>query len=345
MENLRLKVCKEGRLVQNKKNILIYFTLGILLLLTGCQSKAVSEKNEKGDLTIQIGIQQGLSPLLLAQKKGWFEEEFEKVGVKVKWTEFQSGPPYFEAIASNRLDFGEVGNSPVISAQAANIEFTEIANTSYARKGTGILVKKDSKITSIKDLKGKKVAVAKGSSAFNLLYRALEKAGLDAKDVGVIQLQPDEAQPAFESGSVDAWAIWDPFISLHTLKKGAKVIVDGDTLNIPSPEFIVARTKFAKEHPELVVTFLKVYEKARVWQESHFEEAVNIYASAKKIDPEIVKEVFHHDKPILVPITKDIIKEQQKTADFQYKLHSIKKKIKPAEVVDNTYIEKALKSE
>ncbi len=82
-----------------------------------------------------------------------------------------------------------------------------------------------------------------------------------------------------------------------------------------------------------------------MWQESHFEEAVNIYASAKKIDPEIVKEVFHHDKPILVPITKDIIKEQQKTADFQYKLHSIKKKIKPAEVVDNTYIEKALKSE
>ena len=58
---------------------------------------------------MQIGIQQGLSPLLLAQKKGWFEEEFKKEGVKVKWTEFQSGPPYFEAIASNRLDFGEVG--------------------------------------------------------------------------------------------------------------------------------------------------------------------------------------------------------------------------------------------
>ncbi len=79
----------------------------------------------------------------------------------MKWTEFQSGPPYFEAIASNRLDFGEVGNSPVISAQAAGIEFTEIANTSYARKGTGILVQKDSKITSVKDLKGKKIAVAK----------------------------------------------------------------------------------------------------------------------------------------------------------------------------------------
>ena len=75
---------------------------------------------------MQIGIQQGLSPLLLAQKKGWFEEEFKKEGVKVKWTEFQSGPPYFEAIASNRLDFGEVGNSPVISAQEAGMGLTEI---------------------------------------------------------------------------------------------------------------------------------------------------------------------------------------------------------------------------
>lgn len=138
-----------------KKFKVLSFTLAISLFLFGCEKSTASSKKE--DVTMQIGIQQGLSPLLLAQKKGWFEEEFKKEGVKVKWTEFQSGPPYFEAIASNRLDFGEVGNSPVISAQAAGIGFTEIANTSYARKGTGILVQKDSKITSIKELKGKKL--------------------------------------------------------------------------------------------------------------------------------------------------------------------------------------------
>ncbi|QIW18340.1 aliphatic sulfonate ABC transporter substrate-binding protein [Bacillus thuringiensis] len=324
-----------------KKCKVLSFALVISLFLLGCEKSTASSKKE--DVTIQIGIQQGLSPLLLAQKKGWFEEEFKKERVKVKWTEFQSGPPYFEAIASNRLDFGEVGNSPVISAQAAGIEFTEIANTSYARKGTGILVQKDSKITSVKDLKGKKIAVAKGSSAFNLLYRALEKEGINAKDVNVIQLQPDEAQPAFESGSVDAWAIWDPFISLQ-LNKGAKGIADGELLNVSSPEFLIARTKFAKEHPELVEKFLKVYEKARVWQESNLDEAIKIYTSAKKIDAEIVKEVFDHDKPILVPVTKEIIAEQQKTADFQYKLGSIKKEIKTDKVVDNSFVEKALKA-
>ncbi|MED2811573.1 NrtA/SsuA/CpmA family ABC transporter substrate-binding protein, partial [Bacillus thuringiensis] len=138
-----------------KKFKVLSFALAISMFLLGCEKSTASSKKE--DVTIQIGIQQGLSPLLLAKKKGWFEEEFKKEGVKVKWTEFQSGPPYFEAIASNRLDFGEVGNSPVISAQAAGIGFTEIANTSYARKGTGILVQKDSKIASVKDLKGKKI--------------------------------------------------------------------------------------------------------------------------------------------------------------------------------------------
>lgn len=294
-----------------KKFKVLSFALAISMFLLGCEKSTASSKKE--DVTIQIGIQQGLSPLLLAKKKGWFEEEFKKEGVKVKWTEFQSGPPYFEAIASNRLDFGEVGNSPVILAQAAGIGFTEIANTSYARKGTGILVQKDSKIASV-------------------------------KDVNVIQLQPDEAQPAFESGSVDAWAIWDPFISLHTLNKGAKVVVDGETLNVSSPEFLITRTKFAKEHPELVEKFLKVYEKARVWQDANLDEAIKVYTSVKKIDAEIVKEVFNHDKPILVPVTKEIIAEQQKTADFQYKLGSIKKEIKTEKVVDNSFVEKALKA-
>lgn len=107
------------------------------------------------------------------------------------------------------------------------------------------------------------------------MYRALDKEGINAKDVNVIQLQPDEAQPAFESGSVDAWAIWDPFISLHTVNKGAKVITDGERLNVSSPEFLIARTKFAKEHPELVEKFLKVYEKARVWQDENLDEAIS----------------------------------------------------------------------
>jgi sulfonate transport system substrate-binding protein len=155
-----------------KKTGVLGFIL-ILILLAGCSATEKKTADAKGEkVTVNIGIQQSLGPLLIAQKKGWYEEAFAKVGAKVKWTEFQSGPPHFEAMASDRLDFGQVGNSPVVAAQAANISFKEISNSNDGLKGNAILVQKNSPIKSLKDLKGKKIAVAKGSSGFNLLYRA-----------------------------------------------------------------------------------------------------------------------------------------------------------------------------
>jgi sulfonate transport system substrate-binding protein len=323
------------------KKLGLVVLLSVVLAVAGCSSSSANTKQKVK--TINIGIQQSLGPLLLAKNKGWFEEEFEKIGVKVKWTEFQSGPPHFEGIASDRLDFGQVGNSPVISAQGADIPFLEISNASDGLKGNAIVVQKNSEINTIKDLKGKKVAVAKGSSGFNFLYRAIDEAGLKPNDLEIIQLQPDEAQPAFENGSVDAWAIWEPFISVQEIKNEARVLENGESLGIYSPGFTIVREKFAKENSDLVVHFLKVYEKARVWQNENFDETVEIFAKEKKIDPEIVKRVLENNPPLNIPITNEIIAEQQKTADFQYSLNVIKKKIDTGNVVNNSYIEKALK--
>ncbi|MGJ7919784.1 aliphatic sulfonate ABC transporter substrate-binding protein [Neobacillus sp. LXY-4] len=330
-----------------KKIIILSLILFLSIsLFAGCSSigkkqETASVKNEK--VTITIGIQQILGPLMLARNKGWFEEEFAKLGVDVKWSEFQSGPPHFEAMASDRLDFGQVGNSPVLAAQAAGIPFKEIASISEGLKGNAIIVQKGSSIKTLKDLKGKKVAVAKGSSGFNLLYQAIDKAGLKPEDVEIIQLQPDEAQPAFETGAVDAWAIWDPFISLQQLKNGARVLANCESVNVVSPSFTIVREKFAKEHPELVVEFLKVYEKALKWQNEHPEEAIKIFAEEKKLAPEVVEQVLENTTSINVPIDKKIINSQQETADFQYSLKAINQKIDTKQVVDNSYIKKALK--
>ncbi len=318
-----------------------------LSLLAGC-SKTESKKEKANatakseNVTVNIGIQQIIGPLLLAKDKGWFEEGFAKVGAKVTWAEFQSGPPHFEAMASDRLDFGQVGNSPVVSAQAAGIDFKEIDTISKGLKGNAILVQKNSSIKNVKDLKGKKVAVAKGSSAFNLLYRAIDQVGLKPGDIEIIQLQPDEAQPAFETGSVDAWAIWDPYISVQSTKNNARVLADGDTLNVVSPSFTIVRGKFADEHPELVVEFLKIYEKALRYQNEHTEEAIGIYSKEKKISPEVVKQVLRNSVAINLPVDENIVKAQQDTADFQYSLKAINQKINASKVVDNKFINKAL---
>ncbi|MFL0541115.1 aliphatic sulfonate ABC transporter substrate-binding protein [Bacillus safensis] len=322
---------------------MIVIFLSLLLVLAGCDQAADGSENKVKE--IRIGIQQSLSPLLLAKKKGWFEQSFEKEGVKVKWVEFQSGPPQFEGLAANQLDFTQVGNSPVIAGQAAGIDFKEIGLSQDGLKANGILVNKNSEIQKVEDLKGKKIAVAKGSSGFDFLYKVLDQAGLSAKDVQIIQLQPDEAISAFENGSVDAWSIWEPFLSLETIKKGAKLLVNGEATDLYSPGFTLVRTQFADQHPELVVKFLKVYDHAVKWQKSHPEEAVTLYARLKNLDKKVVTQVLNNTEPLNKPISKKIINAQQHTADFQYKKKAIQRKIDVNQVVDNSFIEKMLKEE
>ncbi|MEM1505454.1 aliphatic sulfonate ABC transporter substrate-binding protein [Domibacillus sp. 8LH] len=312
-------------------------------LLAACSAKTSGEQQEVKE--INIGIQQSLSPLWIAKEKGWFEEEFEKEGIKVKWTEFQSGPPQFEGLAAGKLDFSQVGNSPVIGGQAADVPFKEIALSQDGLKANAILVKKGSSIQSIKDLKGKKVAVAKGSSGFAFLHKALKDAGVSPDDVEIIQLQPDEAMPAFENGSVDAWSIWEPFISLQTIENGAEILANGETLHSYSPGFTLVRSEFAEAHPEQVEKFLSVYNKTVEWQKKNRDEAVSIYAKLKELDENVVESVLNNTEPLNEPITKDIIETQQETADFQYKLGVIDKEIDVSEVVDNQFIEKVKKEE
>lgn len=337
------------------KKLKWFFVLSLIALvsafLAACSSESStnetngssSEKEEKQPIEVNIGIQQSIWPILAAKEKGWFEEEFKKVGAKVNWVEFQSGPAYFEAIATDRLDFGRVGNIPVLVGQAADIPFKEIALASSGEKGDAILIPKGSPIKSVKDLKGKKVAVAKGSSSYGLLYRALEANGLNPEDVEIIQLQPDEAQPAFETGSVDAWVIWEPFQSIQVVKNGAKVLANGVSEKTSSPGFQIVRTKFAEEHPELVELYLKVTEKATRWQNENLEEAIDLYAELKDTDKEVIRQVLENSQPSNTPITEEIVEEQQKTTELLYELGGIKKTFDASKVVDNSYIENVLK--
>jgi len=329
-----------------KKASYLLSVILLIFVIAACgapSSTNSSSEGKVGEVTVNIGVQQSIWPILLAKEKGWFEEEFEKAGAKVKWVEFQSGPSYFEAIASNRLDFGRVGNIPVLAGQSGGIKFEEIATASTGELGDAIIVPQDSSIKTADDLKGKKIAVAKGSSAYGLLYRLLEKEDIKPSELEIIQLQPDEAQPAFETGSVDAWAIWEPYQSIQVINKKAKVIATGKDIGSYSPGFQIVRTEFAKEHPELVELYLKVTEKATRWQNEHKDEAIKIYADLKNTDEEIISRVLENSVPENTPISDDIIKEQQITADLLVKTGGLTKKLDVTEVVNNSYIENVLK--
>jgi ABC transporter, substrate-binding protein, aliphatic sulfonates family len=306
-------------------------------------SEPASEQPSYDGVTVKIGVQGKGGLFGKAQEEKWFETAFEALGAKVEWVEFQSGPPMIEAMASNHLDFAGMGNMPPISAQAAGVEFKIVSQLLDGKNNVAIIVPTESEIKSIADLKGKKVAVTKGSNAYNFLYRVLEKAGLKESDIQEIQLQPDETQPSFEGGKVDAWAVWDPYISLNTLSGKARVLADGESEGVLSPSFQLVRGDFAKEYPELVTLYLKTFEQALQWEKSNQDEAFQRYADERSIPLELVKGIQSRSASINIPVSDEIIAGQQDTADFQFGLGTIRKQINVSEVFDNQYIEEALK--
>lgn len=330
-----------------RKHLITAWFTGVLLLLmlSGCNSETSTNAEQKGNVTVNIGVQGSTGVLPYAREKKYFEKAFEKEGVKVKWSEFASGPPHFEALASGRLDFGATGGTPLIAGQSGNVDFKAIAVTSDGKKGNSIILPKGSKIKKLKDLKGKKIAVAKGSSAYNFLYMALEKAGLTDKDIKIVQLQPDEARPALDNGSIDAWSTWEPYATTAVYQTGAKALANGEDLNINAPSFLVARTQFTKDHPDLTVLFLKTYEKARQEFIHHPDKVANEIAKTEKLEPEIVSTVLKNSNFILSPTTKEFAKAHQDQADFLYKAGGIAKKLDTSKVIENKFVNEALKEQ
>ncbi|WNC13821.1 aliphatic sulfonate ABC transporter substrate-binding protein [Brevibacillus brevis] len=326
----------------------------LLLLLTACangqtatggsqQGQTAAQAGAKEKVVVNIGIQGSTGILAYARDKGIFEKAFAQAGAEVKWHEFASGPPHFEAIASGRLDFGATGGTPVISAQTGGVDFKAIAVTSDGKRNNAIVIPKDSPITDIRELKGKKIAVAKGSSAYNFLYMVLDRAGLKADEVQIIHLQPDEARPALDTGAVDAWSAWEPYVTTALVQTQAKALVTGEDLNIFAPGFLVARTGFTSEHPELTVLFLKTYEETRRYYVAHLDEVTDELVKTRKLEREIISRVLQNSNPILSPVTPEFAEAHQEQADFLYSVGAIKKKLDTSQVLDSKFVEQALR--
>ena len=178
------------------------------------------------DKVVRIGFQK-YGKLVLLKSKGSLEARLKALGYGVTWTEFPSGPPLLEAINVGAIDFGNTGEAPPIFAQAAGAPIRYVAYEPPAPAGEAILVPKDSPLKSVADLRGRKVALNKGSNVHYLLVKALEKAGVKYSDITPVFLAPADARAAFERGSVDAWAIWDPFQAAAESATAARTLADG----------------------------------------------------------------------------------------------------------------------
>jgi len=160
------------------------------------------------DELVRIGFQKSSTLTLIAKARGTLTKALAPLGVKVQWAEFTSGTPLLEALNLGSIDVSaDVADTVPIFAQAAGASLTYLALETPSPEAQAIVVQKNSAITKLADLKGKRIAVTKGAGAHLLLARALQKVNLTLKDVEVAYLQPPDARAAFEGGSVDAWAL------------------------------------------------------------------------------------------------------------------------------------------
>ncbi len=224
--------------------------VAVLSMTTALAGVGASYGQDKQDKVVRIGFQK-YGKLVLLKSKGTLEDKLKAAGYKVVWTEFPSGPPLLEALNVGAIDFGNTGEAPPIFAQAAGAPIQYVAYEPPAPKGEAILVPKDSKLTSVADLKGKKVALNKGSNVHYLLVKALEKAGVKYSEIEPVFLAPADARAAFERGAVDAWVIWDPFQAAAEAATGARTLADGTGI-VSNYQFYFSSRKFLENDPKIV---------------------------------------------------------------------------------------------
>ncbi|MET0238983.1 MAG: aliphatic sulfonate ABC transporter substrate-binding protein [Sphingobium sp.] len=288
-------------------------------LLAACSGRA-----GQGGLT--IGFQKnGL--LLLAQSRGQVTARFAAEGKPPPtWVEFPSGPPMMEAMAAGSLDFGAVGESPPIFAQAAGQPIRYVAVQPLSGQGAAIVVPPASSIRAIADLKGRKVAFVKGSSAHLVTAKALEKAGLDFADIDVAYLNPADAAGALASGAIDAWAIWDPFLAIAQAQQGARAIVTGADLP-PSDAFFVGSAAATETKADYLHILLKALREEAAWAARNPKEAVAIVAKQSGLPAQIVATSLRRGRFAAEPMAAQTTARQQSNADLFAKLGIIAKPV------------------
>ncbi len=286
---------------------------------------AAAQAQAKGEVQVRIGYQK-YGTLTLLKGRGTLEKRLAEQGVGVKWTEFPAGPVLLEGLNVGSIDFGTVGEAPPIFAQAAGANLVYVGNEPASPASEAIVVPKGSGLRTLADLKGKKIALNKGSNVHYLLLKALEKAGVAYADIQPVFLPPADARAAFERGSVDAWAIWDPFLAAAEKQLGARVLADGKGL-VANYQFYLASRSYAEKNPEILRIVLDEVAKVDDWGRNNPEEVATILSAQTGLGKDVVALAASRYAYGVKPVSVDVIASQQRVADAFSSLKLIPKPI------------------
>jgi sulfonate transport system substrate-binding protein len=300
-----------------------YSTMLIAIVILAAIGPLTLAQNAEN--VIRVGYQK-YGTLVLLKARGSLEKRLAPLHVEVKWTEFPAGPQLLEGLNVGAIDFGTAGEAPPIFAQAAGADLVYVGNEPPASAGEAILVPKDSPIKTVAELKGKKVALNKGSNVHFLLVKLLEKAGVQYKDIDAVFLTPADARAAFERGSVDAWAIWEPFLAAAQRQTGARILADGNGV-VSNHQFFLASRAYATKRADVVAIVLEEVATVDEWAKANPKEAAAALSPQIGLDQPTLELALSRGGYGVKPVSDQVLAEQQKIADSFYDLKLIPKHI------------------
>jgi aliphatic sulfonates family ABC transporter substrate-binding protein len=235
-----------------------------------------------------------------------------------------------EAMRIGSVDVGSVGDTPPIFAQAAHADLLYIA----ANRGSSqsILLPPSSKIRTLADLKGKKLAFGRGSSAQYFVLMALEKAGLRYDEIEPIYLGPADAGAAFERGAIDAWSIWEPYVSLFDNRPGVRTLTTNTELG-ERLSYFLAYGPFVRGNPALASLVVEGFTIAGKKAQASRDQVAALLAEGTKVDLAVWKRALANDALEVLPMNEEFTRNQQKVADQFRALGLVPIDIKVSDIV------------
>jgi len=279
---------------------------------------------QTGNRVLRVGHQKGWLSIL--KGRGTLEKRLAPLGVSVAWTEFTAGPVQLEALNVGSIDFGDVGEAPPIFAQAAGAPLVYAGATVPRPRLEAVIVPKGSTLQKVSELKGKKIALNKGSNVHYFLVKLLEKHGLKYADVQPVFLPPADARAAFERGSVDAWVIWDPFLAAAQKTLQARILADAKGVANNRAYYFTSRD-FATKNADVLRIALDELAAIDTWASKNKGAAAAELSGVLGLDKSITELYLSRTEFGQVPVNRDILAEQQAIADTFFELKLIPKKL------------------
>jgi sulfonate transport system substrate-binding protein len=295
----------------------------------GTASAAFAQTANKN---LRIGYQKSSTLLTVIKANGTLEKLLAANGATVSWHEFPSGLPLLEALNVGAIDLSaDVADTVPVFAQAAGARLTYVAQEAPSPSAQAIVVRADSPLKSVAELKGKKIAVTKAAGVHYLLIAALEKAGLKFSDISPAYLSPADGRAAFERGSVDAWVTWDPFLAGAQRQSAVRILADGRNL-ASYQRYYLASTPFADANPAVIAIVFSELKKTGQWVLQHPADAAAFLAPIWGLDAATIELANSRRSYGVRAVSIDALGEQQRIADVFFSAGLLPKRVNATDV-------------